>query len=138
MKTNGERKSMNVGIRGGSIGAMALGFVLCVTSVGAAVGVVPCCLARTGTGVGVCSMVPTTDACASRGGRTATSCRACFIIQVPEPMIQQPGAEDENGGTLSDGTDEAADSDLADVASDAVQQGSPWTLLVATMFLVGL
>jgi hypothetical protein len=136
MKTNGERKLMNGAIRGGSVGAMALAFVLCLASVGAAD--VPCCVARTrgdGLGAGVCAMVPTTDACASRGGRTAASCRACFN---PAPMIQQPGAEDENGGTLSDGTDEPASSDLADVASDAVQQGSPWTLLVATMFFVGL
>ena len=135
MKTNSERKLMNVAIRRGSIGAMALAFVLCLASVGAAD--VPCCLARTrgdGAGMGVCAMTPTMDACASRGGRTAISCRACFS---PSPMIQQPGAEDGDGDSVSDVTDEAAGPDLAD-ASGAAQPGSAWTLLVATMILVGL
>jgi len=52
-------------------------------------------------------------------------------------MIQQPDAADGDGDSVSDVADETAGSDLAD-ASGAAQPGSAWTLLVATMFLVGL
>jgi len=72
-------------------------------------------------------------------------------------MIQQPGAEDGDGDSVSDATDETAGFDLADAASgtedagDAVEDAgasdssladaktaSAWTLLVATLFLAGL
>jgi hypothetical protein len=52
-------------------------------------------------------------------------------------LIQQPGAADGEGDSVSDVADETAGSDLAD-ASDAAKPWSAWTLLVATMFVMGL